>query len=231
MDRALILLSGLDSAVALHWALDAFPSVEALSFWYGQPHAAAEVAAAQEIARRRGVPWVGLNIAEAVRGLNTIAPAAPGLAGGVSRANLPARNAILLSVAAAHAARAAPDQRTTLVIGANVDDALGFPDCRPPFLKAAGEALSAALAGVAEVSVRAPWVEMCYRKAAIVRWAAGRPEALADARLAVSCYRGVRCGQCDACALRAAAFQTAGVDDGTDSVRVHGGDPQRERGR
>ncbi len=140
-DHALVLLSGLDSAAALHWAREKFQAVAAISFWYGQPHGSAEVAASQAIAARRAVPWEGLHIAEAVRGLMAIGPPIPGLEGGISRANLPARNSILLSVAAAHAARLWPGASAALVIGANTDDACGFPDCRPIFLEAASTAL------------------------------------------------------------------------------------------
>lgn len=225
---ALVLLSGLDSAAAMHWARTEFDSVEAISFWYGQPQGPAEMAASQTIASRRGVPWSGIHIGESVRGLQPIVPPEPGFAGGVSRANLPARNLILLTVAAAHAARRWPGARIAIVIGANINDARGFPDCRAVFLEAASTALSLALAGVADVAVRAPWVELGYRKADILAWAAKTPDALEDVRLAVSCYRGTRCGTCDACTLRASAFAECGLSDGIDSIRFTGGDPARE---
>lgn len=236
--KALVLLSGLDSAVAMHWAMGVMDEVEALSIWYGQPHADAEIAASQEIAQRRGVRWTSFNIAEAVRGLTAITVPKPGMmpsaetyegrrarAFAVSRANLPARNMILLSIAAAHAARTWPgEDEVSVVIGANEDDANGFPDCRQHFLIAAGEALRLALAGLgmSKLTVRAPWVEKRMDKAAIVRWAAepGRKAALDDARYSVSCYAGTMCGTCDACTLRARAFAAAGLQDGTGQCQL-----------
>lgn len=232
MRNALVLLSGgFDSAVALSWAMREFDSVRAVAFDYGQPHRS-ELAASQVIAERRGIPWTRASLADAVHGLTAIAPPEPGSVDGISRANLPARNAIFLSIAAAEAARAWPGGNVSLVIGATADDGPTFPDCRLQFFEAAGFALSSALCGVvASLIVRAPWVEMGYRKADVLRWIVDDPAALADARLSVSCYRGARCGTCDACTLRASAFAAVGIDDGAETIPVCGGDAAREARR
>ena len=234
MTSALVLLSGgLDSVAAMHWALATYDDVRALTFDYGQPHRNAEVPAAGTIALRRGVPWTLLHIGEAVRGTVSLRAPSPGDVGGVSRANLAARNLILLSIASAHAAREWPGATgVDIVIGCNGDDARTFPDCRPTFVAHAWAAMSSALDGVARVRPVAPWGE--HTKDTVLYWAAARGgDALSDALESVSCYAGTHCGACDACTLRARAFanlRAAGiaVEDRRWLPRLCGGDPQRD---
>lgn len=227
---AMVLLSGgLDSTALLHWACEAYYEVAAISIGYGQANRDAELTAALRLCERRFVHCDRLEVADAVRGLGLLAPPPPGRGKhGVSRANLVGRNSILVSVAVAQACRRWPGETIDVLCGANLDDAAGFDDCRAEFFDAATEMASVAVARVANVRVKAPWVTMT--KASIVGWAATRPEALDDIRQSVSCYAGTRCGACDACTLRASAFTSAGVHDG-DCVplRMTGGDPQRER--
>lgn len=212
--NSMVLLSGgLDSVALLHYAREHYQEVEAVSFRYGQPHGV-EVTVAQTIANRRSIPFMQFMIGEAVRGLDTLIPAPAGMASpGVSKAVLPGRNMILLSCAAAHAARRWAGGRFDVLIGSNIDDGAGFADCRPDFIRRAGDAIAFALIGTAQGSVRAPWVESVYTKTDVVRWAASRPEALADIRESMSCYRGTRCGSCDACTLRQRAFEACGLED------------------
>lgn len=230
---ALVLLSGgLDSVAALHWSLAQYDDVRAVSFYYGQPQARAEVAAAQAIAARRNVPWASIHLGEAVRGpMRTLCPAEPGRDHGISRANLPARNAIFLSVAAAYAASIWPWKSlaipTAIVIGCNHDDAAAFPDCRYPFLDAMQGAAMSALCGVADVRVVAPWLHI--RKGAIVRWAVEAGSvALADVLDSMSCYAGTHCGACDACTLRAQAIASEELSDHRWIAPFSGGDPHRD---
>lgn len=229
MTNALVLLSGgLDSVAAMHWSIGAYSVVRALSFDYGQANRDAELAAAQRISQRCCVQWDGLHLADAVRGFSSLKPAAPGLAAGISRANLPARNPLLLSVAAAHACRVWPGGAVDLVIGANLDDAAGFPDCRPAFISAASDALGLACVGVSAIRVVAPWV--ASMKSEILRWCLRTGgHVLVDACDSVSCYAGTRCGTCDPCTLRAAAFSACELEDNPSGVlSMHGGDPARE---
>jgi len=218
---AVVLLSGLDSAAALHWARERFAPVVAVGFDYGQPRA--ELVAAQAIAERRGVAWIMRPIPE----IGERSSDAGRDASGVSRAFVPARNGILAWHAANVAARAFPGGRVSIVLGCNMDDSVGFPDCRPAFLRGISASIADGLSGAVCIKVEAPWVYS--RKAEIVALMAKRPEALADMRAAVSCYRGTRCGTCDACTLRALAFAEAGVEDGEEAPpEVCGGDPARE---
>lgn len=218
---AIVLLSGLDSAAALHWSAQRFARVAALGFDYGQP--GAELAAAQVIAERRGVEWVR----QPVIGLGARDPASGRDDAGVSRANVPGRNGVLVWHAANIAARRWPGASVSIIVGCNADDATGFPDCRAEFLEGLSRSVRTGLAGSADVDVVAPWVDL--PKWTIVKLSALHPGVLEDVRFAVSCYRGDRCGACDACTLRARAFTEAGVEDGQEPPpREHGGDPGRE---
>ena len=127
---------------------------------------------------------------------------------------VPARNTIMLSIALGWAeALDAAD----IWCGVNAVDYSGYPDCRPQFI-AAFETLAnlATKTGVegAGIRVHAPLMRM--GKDAIVR------EGMrlgVDFAQTVSCYQadveGRACGRCDACLLRAAGFDGAGVPDPT----------------
>ncbi|MDP9387855.1 MAG: 7-cyano-7-deazaguanine synthase QueC [Actinomycetota bacterium] len=123
---------------------------------------------------------------------------------------VPARNLVLLSLAAAVAeARGAP----AVYLGVNAIDYSGYPDCRPEFVDAFVAAAALGLRRGVEgdpLAVRAPLVHL--GKADIVRLGM---ELGAPLHLTWSCYRGGDrpCGACDACALRARGFAEAGVAD------------------
>lgn len=72
--------------------------------------------------------------------LRSLNPSAGRDAFGLSRAFVPGRNALFLARAAA--ALAEPGEPLRLVLGANLDDAIGFPDCRPQFFDGFGPALA-----------------------------------------------------------------------------------------
>lgn len=225
---ALVLLSGgVDSVAAMHYARETYDEVACLSFWYGQPHSR-EVDVARVLAHRRGIASSVIHLCEAVRGQSVIPVPEAGVEHGVSKANLPARNMILLASAAAHAMRLWPGRLVRLVIGSTMDDAPAFPDCRHSFLDQAQGALDLAVRGIGGIRVDAPWC--LKRKADVVRWCASRPEALDDIRESVSCYAGTACGVCDSCRLRASAFAEAGLEDGPGmSINPCGGDAHREK--
>jgi 7-cyano-7-deazaguanine synthase len=104
-----------------------------------------------------------------------------------------------------------------LVIGANVQDYSGYPDCRPEFLRAFADVArlgTGAGAAGARFTVHAPLLQLT--KAGIVRLAA---ELGVDLGLTLSCYDPpaprVHCGRCDACRLRRAGFAEAATPDPT----------------
>jgi 7-cyano-7-deazaguanine synthase len=218
--RAILLLSGgLDSATCLLIARAEGFSVHALSFDYGQRHRI-ELDRARALAARYGAAE------HRVVRLDPPSPASSVLTDAsrpVPRHRLgedaipptyvPARNTLFL----AHAlAWAEPLAAADIFLGANALDYSGYPDCRPEFLEAfermANLATKGGVEGTLRVRVRAPLLQM--RKSAIIRHAA---ELGLDFALTSSCYdpssRGVPCGSCDSCLLRARGFREAGMTD------------------
>jgi len=219
MKKAVVLLSGgLDSATTLAVAQSEGFQPIALTFHYGQRHAA-ELQAAERIAKKAGVAeHVVLSVDFRAIGGSALTDdiAVPKHrsvdAHDIPPTYVPARNTVFLSLALALAeARGARD----LFIGVNALDYSGYPDCRPEFLKAF-EAMAnlATKAGVEgdRFTVHAPLLHMS--KAVIIK--TGMRLGV-DYGLTFSCYdpspQGWPCGACDACQLRKKGFQEAGVED------------------
>ncbi|TYC60202.1 7-cyano-7-deazaguanine synthase QueC [Zoogloea oleivorans] len=218
--RALVLLSGgLDSATCLAIARAEGFDVYALSVEYGQRHAA-ELAAAQRVASTLGA--IAHRVAHVDLGqfggsaLTDASLAVPieGLEGGIPITYVPARNTIMLSIALAWAEVLGAEH---IYVGVNAVDYSGYPDCRPAFIDAfetmANLATKASVEGH-KLHIHAPLIDLS--KADIIR----RGTALGvDYSLTVSCYQadddGKACGLCDACRLRRAGFEAAGVADPT----------------
>jgi len=191
----------------------------ALSVHYGQRHAA-EIEAAARLApaigaRAHRVARLEASIFQgsALTDPTVAVPEGMGFAG-IPVTYVPARNTILLSLALGWAE--VLDARH-LFVGANAVDYSGYPDCRPEYLRAfeamANLATKAALEG-RKIEIRAPLIDL--PKAEIVR----RALALGvDPAMTVSCYQadavGRACGRCDACRIRRAGFEAAGVADTT----------------
>jgi 7-cyano-7-deazaguanine synthase len=137
-----------------------------------------------------------------------------GVQRGIPVTYVPARNTILLSLALAWAEVLGARH---IFIGANAVDYSGYPDCRPEYLRAfeamANLATKAAVEG-ARIEVRAPLVDLA--KAEIVKLAMRLG---VDPAETVTCYQpdaeGRACGACDACRIRRAGFQAAGIADST----------------
>lgn len=220
-ERAVVLLSGgMDSATAAAWAKARWSWVGALSVAYGQRHvfelkAATKVAASLELAEHR-VLKVDLRAfgGSALTGELEVPKNRARVGDSVPVTYVPARNTVLLALLLAYAETRAARH---LVIGANVLDYSGYPDCRPDFLQAfqqvANLGTKAGREGVG-FTVHAPLLHLS--KAGIVRL--GRQLGL-PFELTFSCYdppeEGLHCGACDACLLRQQGFAEAGVPDPT----------------
>lgn len=235
-ERACVLLSGgMDSVTCLHWAISHYREVRALGFDYGQPHRDAELTAAGKIARRNGVLFETIAVADALHsGLLTRVPAHAEEGGpALHRAFVPGRNLVFLSLALSRVCQwwpiaiAKPDLE--IVIGSCLEDAGGFPDCREQFIDAASRAL--ALAVDRDVRIAAPYVRMA--KADILRDASKRfPSALVDIQESWSCYAGKGpCGTCTACVMRVRAFADYGLEDKCAAPVMFGGDTSRNPSR
>jgi 7-cyano-7-deazaguanine synthase len=223
MTDAIVLLSGgIDSATALAMTRAAGRRCAAVSFRYGQRHAvelesAARVAAAFGVTDHRIIE-IDLR---AVGGsaLTSAIPVPKGrsdaeIGAGIPVTYVPARNTIFLAYAIAVAEVAGAAE---IVVGVNVLDSSGYPDCRPEWLAAMQEvARLGTKAGVESraFTMRAPLIRMS--KAEIIR--AGVALGV-DYSLTHSCYdpdaSGAACGGCDSCHLRRKGFEDAGVPDPT----------------
>ena len=217
--KAVVLLSGgLDSATVLAMAREQGFACHALSFDYGQRHAA-ELAAARRIAEALGAAEhkvLPLSL-DAIGGsaLTDAAIAVPERGGeGIPVTYVPARNTVFLSIALGWAeVLGARD----IFVGVNAVDYSGYPDCRPAFIEAFERLANLATrAGVEgdRFRIHAPLIDMT--KAQIV--SAGTALGV-DYGLTVSCYQadaeGRACGRCDACRFRAQGFAEAGLPDPT----------------
>jgi 7-cyano-7-deazaguanine synthase len=214
---SVVLLSGgMDSATCLALASRERPPVDALTVAYGQRHLR-EVRAARSLARHYrthrhivlDLP-LGPLLDSALTDRRRAVPRGRDRATGIPATYVPARNTILLAVATGYAESRGHD---AIYLGANAIDYSGYPDCRPPFLRAFERvAALGTRRGVEGHGVRILAPLLRRSKPQIVRWGErlGVPW-----RLTWSCYAGGRrpCGRCDACRLRAVGFRGARVAD------------------
>ena len=219
---AVVLLSGgLDSATTLAIAKAEGYLVHALSFRYGQRHAA-ELEAARAVADRLGVArheiasidlraFGGSALTADIPLPENRSPEEIGT--GIPSTYVPARNTIFLAFALAWSEVLGASD---LFIGVNVMDYSGYPDCRPEFIRAfeslANLATRAGVEGGARFRVHTPLIHLT--KAEIIR----RGMTLGvDYGLTLSCYApdpaGRICGRCDACLLRRKGCEEAGIED------------------
>jgi len=219
MKKAVVLLSGgLDSATVLAVARRDGYSSYALSFNYGQRHAA-ELKAAENVAKSLGAAAhkiVSLDLS-AIGGsaLTDPAIAVPDHpTDGIPVTYVPARNTVFLAVATGWAEVLDADR---IFIGVNAVDYSGYPDCRPEFVAAFEQVANLGTkAGVEgrRLRIEAPLVNLS--KAEIIRLGA---DLGVDYSLTVSCYtadaQGRACGVCDSCRLRRQGFRDAGIQDPT----------------
>ncbi len=216
--KAVILVSGgMDSAVTMAIAKEQGFLCHALSVSYGQRHgaelnAANELAIIQGAAEHKTVVVDLRSIGGSALTSDIAVPESP--SEGIPVTYVPARNTIMLSIALGWAEVLGAND---IFCGINAVDYSGYPDCRPEFLASfqnlANLATKVGVEG-AGLRLHAPLIAMS--KADIAR------EGIrlgVDFSRTVSCYQaddqGRACGRCDACRLRAAGFQEAGIADPT----------------
>jgi len=208
----------MDSATVLAIARSEGCACHCLTVDYRQRHRA-ELAAAAKVARALGAAGhhtVELDLTtfggSALTDQSIAVPEAP--TQGIPVTYVPARNTILLALALAWAEVLGAQD---IYFGANAVDYSGYPDCRPEYMRAfeslANLATKAAVEG-RRLALHTPIIHLA--KAEIVR----RGAALGvDFALTVSCYQatesGLACGRCDACRIRRAGFEAAGIADPT----------------
>lgn len=223
--NSVVLLSGgLDSATALAVAVRDGFLVHALTFSYGQRHAA-EVEAAKRIARhynvaRHQIVEIDLTVfggsaltADIPVPKDRELAAGPSGVGEIPVTYVPARNTIFLSYALA---LAEVTGALDIFIGVNALDYSGYPDCRPEYISAfermARLATRAGAEGKNLLRIRTPLISLTKAEIITLGLSIG-----VDYSLTTSCYDpdtgGAACGRCDACRLRLKGFAEAGVSD------------------
>jgi 7-cyano-7-deazaguanine synthase len=229
MPPAVLLLSGgLDSTTMLAYAVDAGFDVHAMTFRYGQRHAA-EIDAARRVGRRyrvRDHVVVDIDLRTFGGSALTADIDVPkdrldaDLANGIPITYVPARNTIFLSFGLAWSEVLGASD---IFIGVNALDYSGYPDCRPEYVAAyermANLATKGGVEGTLPVRIQTPLLRLTKRQIVELGLSLG-----VDYALTLSCYDpsddGRACGHCDSCQLRRRGFAEAGVVDPTRYVGV-----------
>ena len=224
MPEAVLLLSGgLDSTTMLAHAIDAGFDVHAMTFRYGQRHAA-EIEAARRVARHYGVrDHVVVDIdlrtfgGSALTSDIDVPKDRPDdeIARGIPITYVPARNTIFLSFCLAWSEVLGASD---IFIGVNALDYSGYPDCRPEYVEAyermANLATRGGVEGTTPVRIRTPLLDLTKREIVQLGLSLG-----VDYAITLSCYdptpEGLACGHCDSCRLRRKGFAEAGALDPT----------------
>ena len=220
--KAVVLLSGgLDSATALAIAKSEGFDVFAMSFKYGQRHAA-ELDCARRVAFQQGVAQhVIADIDLRIFGGSALTAdidvpkdrASGEMKLGIPVTYVPARNTIFLSFALAWAETLGSSD---IYIGVNALDYSGYPDCRPEYIasyeRMANLATKAGVEGRQRLKLHTPLIT--WRKSQIILRGL---DLGVDFALTSSCYDPARdgsaCGKCDSCQIRLKGFREAGVRD------------------
>jgi 7-cyano-7-deazaguanine synthase len=217
---AVVLLSGgLDSATTCAIAKDGGFELYALTFDYGQRHrweldAARRVAETMGVAEHRVVEIDLRAFGGSALTADLDVPKDRDLSDTtIPVTYVPARNTIFLGYALAHAEVVGASD---IFLGVNAVDYSGYPDCRPEYIQAfeamAQVATKASVEGNTPLHIHAPLIDM--KKTEIIRLGLSMG---VDFSMTHSCYdpadHGDPCGHCDACRLRAAAFDELGIRD------------------
>lgn len=207
--RALVVFSGgQDSTTCLFWAKRHFREVAALTFIYGQKHAA-EVEAARAIAEKAGVAWEAMDVPLVGQlGRNALTDSSLLMdeekpAATPPNTFVPGRNLFFLAIAAVHARERGIRH---IVTGVSQTDYSGYPDCRDAFVKSLNVTLNLAMDEQFVLHAPLMWLDKAQT------WALADELGVLDLvrRETVTCYNDVvgdGCGHCPACHLRRAGLE------------------------
>ncbi len=204
MASILLLSGGLDSLVAAWASREKHPPKLAVTFDYGQRSAPRELEAALCVAaeldtdhRLVKLPWMSRLMPSSLSDPHTDLADADDAAVWV-----PARNAVFISIAAAHAEALDCD---TIVCGFNAEEAATFPDNSPEFVRRCNAMLE--LATQNRPRVHSPTLDMTKEEIAARGVELGAP-----LHLTWSCYTAgpEHCWECPSCRRLRDALQHAG---------------------
>jgi len=203
--KAIVLLSGgLDSATALAIAKEEDFEPYALSINYGQMHSIELGYAMTQGMLAASHKLVTMDLSS-IAGSSLVGTKA--CRNGLPTTYVPARNAILLSLALCYAETIGAYD---IFIGANAIDYSGYPDCREDFLRAF-EQMAKTYERPKAVRIHAPLLTMS--KAGIICTGF---HLNVDYSQTWSCYSPMgskACGGCESCKIRLKGFADAGMKD------------------
>ncbi|HAH30898.1 MAG TPA: 7-cyano-7-deazaguanine synthase QueC [Elusimicrobia bacterium] len=217
--KTVVLFSGgLDSTTALCWALEKGYDCRAVSFKYGQRHCR-ENESARKIAKLLKVPLDEISLSFPWLKVSSLVDSRQKLphtvfskigGGKIPSTYVPGRNLVFASIGVSLADSIGA---AAVVLGPNIIDYSGYPDCRPAFYRALEKAANAGTRAGAEggkIKFLTPLISLS--KAEIVKLAL---KLGAPIEFTWSCYSGAKrpCGKCESCKLRAKGFKEAGVRD------------------
>lgn len=207
-DALLVLSGGMDSTTML-WDY-ANDIALAVTFQYGSNHNRREAECARWNCEKLGIEWVEIDLEFMAKYFkSSLLEGADAIPEGhyedenMRSTVVPFRNGIMLAVAAG----LAESRGLTAVMLANHSgDHAIYPDCRPGFVKAMGEAIGE---GTYEhLELRAPYTGMTKGEIALRGKELG-----VDYSHTYSCYKGGEhhCGKCGTCVERREALEFAGI--------------------
>lgn len=213
MKALLVLSGGMDSTTMLYRYRDEIAA--AVNFHYGSNHNNRERECARFHCARLDVELIEIDLdfmakyfdSALLRGADAVPEASYGESNMHSTV-VPFRNGIMLSIAAGLAESRGLD---TVMMANHAGDHAIYPDCRPAFVDAMGEAIERGT--YAGVKLYAPFTGLTKGEIARIGADAGL-----DFSKTYSCYRGgeIHCGRCATCIERREALKEANVEDSTE---------------
>lgn len=212
--KAVISLSGgLDSAALLAKLVDTGYEILAVTFNYGSKHGAYEIQAAKDLVAHFGIKHQIIDVTGIFEGFNSALlkaddrqiPEGHYEAPTMSQTVVPCRNMIFASILAGLAESLGYQ---AVFLGIHAGDHAIYPDCRPGFKQAMGDAISEATE--TKVTLYAPFISMT--KGDIVFEGAIRNTPF---QLSRTCYKDqpLSCGVCGSCTERLEAFKMCSLVD------------------
>lgn len=212
-DSILIYSGGLDSTTLLYEERDRIAM--AVTFGYGNNHAAREQACAEWHCQRLGIEHLVIDLAFMGRhfasSLTAGADAIP--SGNYAEENMrstvvPFRNGIMLAIACGLA-----ESRglKSVFIANHAGNHAIYPDCRATFIASMSESMS--YGTYDHIGINAPYTSLTKTQIAAIGKRLG-----IDYATTYSCYKGgeKHCGKCGTCVERKEALREAGIDDPTE---------------
>lgn len=206
MDGLIVLSGGMDSAVLLASERAAGRSIAAISFDYGSKHnhrelpmAAALCAQYQVSHRIIRLPFVNELFASSLLQSGDAVPDGAYDSDNMKSTVVPFRNGILIAIATGYAESIGADR---VLLASHAGDHHIYPDCRPEFNAAMGEACSRGTDG--KVQVQFPFADLDKREIGDLGRRLG-----VDFSRTWTCYKGqeMHCGTCGACDERKYALR------------------------